>query len=106
VAWTQREVDRGGDAVAIAKHVMVPEPDEAITLGLDGSRPVCIPPRPVLAAIHFDNKPCAVTAEIDGVGQQRHLPPEVRFRKALAEDSPHPPLCIGCVASEAPRAPG
>jgi hypothetical protein len=78
----QREVDRGGDAVAIAQHIMVPEPQDAITLGFYGSRSVRISRRQVLPSVHFNNRPCAVTAEIDGVRQNRNLPPEARLREA------------------------
>jgi hypothetical protein len=82
VDCAQREVDRGRDAVAIAEHIMVPEPHDAITLGFYGSRSVRIPRGRVLAPVHLNNQLRVVTAEINGVRQHRNLPPEARVWEA------------------------
>jgi hypothetical protein len=82
VACAQREVDRGGDTVAIAEHVIVPQPKHAITLGFYDSRPVCILRRMMLASVYFSHQLCAMTAEIHRVSQQRCLPPKARVREA------------------------
>jgi hypothetical protein len=99
----QREVDRSGYAIGVAKHVVIPKPDDAITLGLYGPRTVHVLSWQVLPTIHFNNQLCAVTAEIDGVAQQRHLTPEASLREAGTENSPHPTFRVGCIAAEAPR---
>jgi hypothetical protein len=99
----QREVDRGGETVAIAEHVIVPEPKDAITLGFYGSRPVCILLRMMLPTVYFNHQFCAMTAEIHRVSQQRCLPPKARVREAQAQNSPHPTLRVGRVGAKIPR---
>ena len=84
----QRCVDHRPDAIRIAKHLIVPEAKNAVTLSLDHACPRKISNRIVLTAVDFDNELCAVTGKIGDEMANRDLPTEMLFRPTVAQHSP------------------
>ena len=73
--------DRLANAVQIACHFVVPEPQHQIATLLQIARPLSILLRhcvvTMVAAVQFHDEPCIRAAEIHDEGSDRHLPLEL-----------------------------
>ena len=73
VTPAHRFIDGRPDTFRIAKHLVIPESDDAIALGLDQFRALFIPLRPMLSAVDLDYELGAMTGEVGGEHPKRHL---------------------------------
>jgi hypothetical protein len=90
----QRDVDHHPDTIGIAKHLIVPKAENAITLILDHLSPTLIRPFAVLASIDFDDELGPMASKIGDEVSDRYLPPEMVTAEAIAQHSPKRSLGI------------
>src|SRR4051794_26004383 len=88
VTPVQRRIDQSPNSIRIAKHLVVPEAENAIPLILDHSGAGQIGRGVMLAAIHLDDQLRSVASEICNEMTERDLSSEMMFGKAFAQDSP------------------
>ena len=93
----------------IAKHLVVPEPQDTHAVGLQRPRALCIVRSllwlRMLAAIQLDAEPGFVAVEIEDVPTHRMLPAELGAGQlAIAQQLPEQALSIGCVLAKLPDA--
>jgi hypothetical protein len=77
-----RRQDRCHHAIDVLQHIIVPETQHAIAIGLKISGSLCISDNvvrlAVLRAINLDDQSLFVAGEVSEVRTDRGLPPEVR----------------------------
>jgi hypothetical protein len=84
--WSgQRVGDCCGHSVGIAKHVVIPEPQDAIALSLDNGGSRSIMARFVLPAVYFDDQPCSMTCEVDDEMSDWGLAAKAGIEEILAQ---------------------
>ena len=107
-AATQNHLfDRLHDAVRTLQHLVVPKPQNVKALTLRPRRAHCIEfgPPGVLPAIHLDDELAGETHEVDDVGADRRLTPELKaVDLSCPQAPPKPALGFGRIASERPGA--
>ena len=98
------------DTLSIAHHLMIVEPQNAVTF----VREKGIPPRvactmlrcEMLATVDFDDQASSMTNKIDDVGTNRCLTPETRTIQAVcAYCVPNDAFSIGRIKAQGSRAP-
>ena len=94
-------MDHGPYSIAIAEHVVIPETNDAITFLFDGPSARAVDCLIVLAAIRFDDEPCAVACEIRNEVTDRHLTAEMLFGKTFAQQTPQSAFRVGPFAAQA-----
>jgi hypothetical protein len=97
-------------AIECRQDVVVPEPQNAITVPFDGhgARAVSLERMLfiMLSTIEFNDKPRVVTREVGNVARDGNLTPEVpAFRLQEAQLLPKHPLCRRCIAAKIAREP-
>jgi hypothetical protein len=97
VAFEQSRCNHRMHPFRIAKHVVIPEADNAIPLRLDEPRPLGIHCFVVLAAVTFDHQASTMACEVHDIAAERHLPAKSSLGKGLAKQSPHSLLSLGRV---------
>ena len=100
----QCRLDHRPRSIRIAKHLIVPEADNAISFALDHARSSRIGCFAVLAAVDFDDELGSVAGEIGDEMPDRNLASKVMISEALSENPPKRALGIGNFSSEATRA--
>ena len=99
VAFAQGRIDHGPDSFRIAEHLVVPEPQDPISLRFDQPCSSGIYFRPMLTPVDFDHQACAMAREVGGEHPDRHLKAKARIREVFAQKPPHRPLGIGRIAA-------
>jgi len=102
VTVAQSRRDDSKDAVAIAKHFMIPETDHPIPFIFDSCGTRSIRLGCVLPAVHLDDELRAVTGKIRNEVPDGHLATEIPVGESLAKQTPHCPLGIGHVSPKTP----
>ena len=96
--------DRFQHAVGVFEDGVVPEADDAVAVGFDGSGASgVVGAVGVLTAIAFDREPKAAAGEIDDVVADRELPREFRSERPGSQVQPEAALRVGHVASQFAR---
>jgi hypothetical protein len=101
VACVQGKLDRSGDAIAVAEHIVVPEADHAVALGLDSRCSSGVGRTAMLAAVNLHHQTRSVAAKIHNVGQERGLKAESCLGKAAAKEAQHSALSVRGVSPQA-----
>ena len=102
---TRGSDDRLNNAIDIAQHVIIPEPQNEITVGFKISRALRIfgTPLGVLSTINLNYQTSGLTAEIHDVRFDWHLPPEFQpIEPAVAQLEPQRTLGVGLIAPQFP----
>jgi len=84
VMLAQRACNQSGNAVGIAEHIVVPEAEDMITLGLDYCGPGVIIRSSLLPAINLDQESVTMACKVSDEMPDRHLPPKSCFWKMFA----------------------
>ncbi len=95
--------DRSCYTVRVAKHVVVPKADDAITFGFNQPGPLFITCLTVLPAIDFDDELAPVAGKVGLEISDGHLPAEMLFWEVFAQQVSHCLLGICRIVAKAPH---
>lgn len=104
VAVEQRCVDHRPSAIGIAKHVIVPEPENTIALVPDHLGPECINLGRVLAAVHLNDQLRLMAGKVCDKMTDRYLSSKTLFWECFAQQAPKPAFGVGHISAKATRA--
>lgn len=93
----QCRIDRHPNTIRIAKHIVVPETDDAIPFTFQDRSSGRIANRFVLPTIDLNDDFRSMTCEVREEVPDRNLPSEMMFAESLAQNSPKTAFCGGRV---------
>jgi len=97
--------DRLNNSVRVAKHVIVPKAKHEVAppFQISCAPRILFATNCMLTAIDFDDEPRCLTAKIDDVAANRHLPTKFKsIHPTIAQPKPQHALSVGLIASKFP----
>jgi len=100
----QRSVNYRPNGIRIAKHLIVPEANDAVAFILDDRCASCVGFLAVLAAIDLDDQFRSMAGKVGDEMPDWNLSAKMMLAESLAEQTPKPAFSVGSVP-QASRAP-
>ena len=100
VMVAQHAIQDAPNTVGVAKYIVVPEPNDSITLALDDLRPFCINVDGMLPTVDLDHELRAMARKVRDEMPDRNLAPEPLLGEAFPQERPQPPLGLSHIVSK------